>query len=692
LAADSYLFIYTENDTIGALTNQNNKKFETLMARPIMGEKVKVKLFVPDGIRDNEYSLSIGEIGHLPSKSKTKSVMSDNIDAFLDLISQYGQSKPCQNDINSWMGSSWQREKRAVVEILTKNTDLGYMSCTGWLVNNTKNDKTPYLLTSAHCLADESGAENSLFAFNHEAPLKSDYKGVDQWICGSELLVIPELYNNERFNGDYTLLKLSSDIPEDFHPYFMGLDAKTDEFESFVTISHPMGDLKKIAMCKDTAYYTVYQETIDGMFYTHKWDYSFIEPGSSGGPLLDPNTHLAKAIVFMTPTDPLECGQHDQKMYYSAVCFFFDKVKSYLDPLDSGVKQIQGFDPYPLDTLQGGANLTQSYINEYVTFSVYNADNYNNITWDFGEKANPQTATGEESHRVKFSETGIMSATLTAERKDTGEKETWEVSVEINPDRNLVHEEITSDFTIEEKEPYFTGESIHFKSVSDKWTTEGYSCYWSVNGEKISENSLNMDYEFQNPGIYKISYTVISAHDEDTKEVELTLYEHIKANPVVVAINENSISCSIENSKQGESYYWQLGDGTTSSEQTFEHEYAEMGTYDISLTISNNIEQITKETQHTVSSIPTGIEDELGSLNDELKVYPNPATEFVTISFPTKWKTSTIQIFSTSGKLVYSTNTQESKHTINCDILPKGLNIILMSNGTEKRTNKLLIH
>jgi hypothetical protein len=87
-----------------------------------------------------------------------------------DLDKELGASGPCHVNINcSPEGDNWQNQKRGVAKILLKVGSNLYV-CTGALVNNTKQDGTPYFLTAEHCGGSASEADRSVwqFYFNYE--------------------------------------------------------------------------------------------------------------------------------------------------------------------------------------------------------------------------------------------------------------------------------------------------------------------------------------------------------------------------------------------------------------------------------------------------------------------------------------------------------------------------------------------
>jgi len=64
--------------------------------------------------------------------------------------------------------------------------------CTGTLVNNTSQDKTPYVLTAGHCIENASDAQQTVFCFNYESPAcgngESSLNGyADQTLTGAIL-------------------------------------------------------------------------------------------------------------------------------------------------------------------------------------------------------------------------------------------------------------------------------------------------------------------------------------------------------------------------------------------------------------------------------------------------------------------------------------------------------------------------
>ena len=71
-------------------------------------------------------------------------------------LRNFGDALGCNININCSEGNNWQAEKHAVARV---SVPLGGYSiwCSCALVNNTKNDYTPYVLTADHCFSDTLG-------------------------------------------------------------------------------------------------------------------------------------------------------------------------------------------------------------------------------------------------------------------------------------------------------------------------------------------------------------------------------------------------------------------------------------------------------------------------------------------------------------------------------------------------------
>lgn len=121
---------------------------------------------------------------------------------------------------------------------------------------------------------------------------------------------------------------------------------------------------------------------------------------------------------------------------------------------------------------------------------------------------------------------------------------------------------------------------------------------WDFNGDNVTDSTEpNPTYRYDQPGLYTVSLTVYDADgDNDTK----TKIDYVDVNhpPIAdesgpytekegVAIAFNS-SSSYDPDGTIVSYFWDFGDGQTSTEQNPTYTYLQNGTYTVSLTVTDN--------------------------------------------------------------------------------------------------------
>eukprot|EP00958_Prasinococcus_capsulatus_P015213 scaffold1621_cov350-Prasinococcus_capsulatus_cf.AAC.3 len=196
----------------------------------------------------------------------------------------FGNSSGCSVDINCPLGSNWQAEKRAVVQILQKTA-----LCTGTLLNSPNEPFTmPFVLTALHCKEDGAQVAEWCLVFNYEqntCASSSLSNGFSDCIAGLQIAAVNEGY-------DLLLLQLDAEIPKDLEPYFAGWDSTLEPPPRVVTIHHPYGDFKKISTSDESP-------TLDSSFgggsnshwIVEKWDHGNTESGSSGAALFSRGSH-----------------------------------------------------------------------------------------------------------------------------------------------------------------------------------------------------------------------------------------------------------------------------------------------------------------------------------------------------------------------------------------------------------------
>ena len=315
------LFIVTPdgNKWIGALNFENNLPENVLGTMPLPGDEVVIEYFVPDGVKDKG-ELEVGTVVHGYK----------NVFAF-------GESGTCQININCAVANDWQTIKRSVVVMLN-----GGAFCTGALINNVLNDGTPYVLTANHCYSNNVASWS--VAFNYES---TDCVSRDASLSNS---VSGMRLRAKSGRSDFCLLQLSSKPPLSYRPYYAGWDMSGTAPTNGACIHHPNGDIKKFTPFSTTGSTATYS---GATCWNVDWDLSACtEPGSSGSPLFNES----KRIIGQLYGGPSACGSvsTDMNDFYGKFSVSWqtttapttaNQLKSWLDPTNTGVTTINGFDP-----------------------------------------------------------------------------------------------------------------------------------------------------------------------------------------------------------------------------------------------------------------------------------------------------------------------------------------------------------
>ena len=191
-------------------------------------------------------------------------------------------SGSCNVDVVCPQSATWENEIDCVGVISTG----GSLFCTGFMVNNTAQDGTPFFMTADHCGVTGGNAGSLVVYWNYEnstcRPPGSASSGgpgngtLNQFSTGS-------IYRSGSATSDYTLVELTSPPNPAFGVSFCGWNASTSQPTSAVGIHHPNVEEKRISFENQAPTLTTNFVTVND------WDLGTTEPGSSGSPLFDQN-------------------------------------------------------------------------------------------------------------------------------------------------------------------------------------------------------------------------------------------------------------------------------------------------------------------------------------------------------------------------------------------------------------------
>jgi len=159
-----------------------------------------------------------------------------------------------------------------------------------------------------------------------------------------------------------------------------------------------------------------------------------------------------------------------------------------------------------------------------------------------------------------------------------------------------------------------------------------------------------------------------------------------------VSINEAIVFTNT--SAMGDSYLWNFGDGTTSTDLSPIHSFTDFGTYSVILTVTSSDGCTSAITQEiTVLDLTTGQEDE--ALNNQISIFPNPASDQLTISFDlSSPKMIALSLVDLRGAIVKTIPTQSYFNTqasIKITELSAGIYYLKMSTDDLQVVKKLVI-
>lgn len=379
------LFIYNRDKThiLGAYTHDTYPKGGRFATEAITGDYFTLE-YVASQKSAEEPRIVIESVGYM-YRNLTRS----SYDGYLPLINS---SAGCIRDhnVNCKQGDDWKNQKRGVVlyfvKVLNTNTTKWeWRACSGSLINNTKEDAIPYVLTAYHCFFTSPIYDEAIVYFNHEFTGCNNETVMPNY---KTLVGITACANIPLDGGsDSFLFKLKDNVPKEWKPYYNGWDRRNNAAKSGAVIHHPYYDVKKIAIFNKAVTAGTYIDgggLMQGANNAHwkvVYSNSMTEAGSSGSPLFNENGLIVGTLSGGAGT----CSNITPPDYYGKLWYGWDrypdntsgarKLVSFLDPLSKGVEYLAGYDP------NGGSSGIEDEIDgrkELILFPVP-ADNELNI-------------------------------------------------------------------------------------------------------------------------------------------------------------------------------------------------------------------------------------------------------------------------------------------------------------------------
>ncbi len=381
LPSGASLYLYGSDGRVyGAFTEINNSEHRSLQIAPIEGSAITLEYELPRGQRPSADMVPPFHIGRV-SYGFRDALGLRRIDRS---VYGFAYGEPYYDFSHSWLTRlscapnmlaypEYTKQGRSVVLMVVDGSAVA----TGALINNTRQDGTAYLLTSAHCVNQNYQNETNLatvrstaaeavffFGFDSPSPDLDIRPSEEKTLSGAELVAYaPE--------ADMALLRITGlptdvdgekRIPASYNAFFAGWSREASPTAPFFGVHHPRATTKRYSEVEGTSLsiedYSVligydattgddlYKSWTGKHWYIPRWLVGTTSAGSSGSPLFDGGGRIIGAL-----TGGASSCSNPRSDYYWALgrtwtgSTTLASLSPYLDPDNSGVAKLDGYDP-----------------------------------------------------------------------------------------------------------------------------------------------------------------------------------------------------------------------------------------------------------------------------------------------------------------------------------------------------------
>ncbi len=338
LAGDAQLSIYdiNNNQKLGSFSALNNDLHKQLFTPLFETNHLRLELTCHPKYIDL-IRLQLSTVNH----------------GFID-IQKMLVSDACQIDVNCGAENGFPeidalQQPIDAVGLITVN---GISLCTGVLVNNTRYDFRPYLLTAEHCGINSQNASSVVVYWQYE---NSVCRTPDTEINAEMGDGSFNIYNSgstlKAFHNpsDMTLLELDDPIPSVANAFFAGWNNTWEAPDNTFCVHHPSGEEKRISFDNDSPRRSFHfsESDVDGDHWrVSDWEQGSTEGGSSGAPLFN---EMGRVIGQLHGGNAA-CG-NDESDWFGSMAVSWEgggtpetQLKYWLDPLGLEATTIEGIE------------------------------------------------------------------------------------------------------------------------------------------------------------------------------------------------------------------------------------------------------------------------------------------------------------------------------------------------------------
>jgi len=236
-----------------------------------------------------------------------------------------------------------------------------------------------------------------------------------------------------------------------------------------------------------------------------------------------------------------------------------------------------------------------------------------------------------------------------------------------------------------------SGNTVYFNNTSDSGT---YVMSWLF-GDNITGMGNNPSHTYSGPGTYNVCLAIMNFNQQFCDSVCQTIT--ISGNQNCTASFTYTMSgntANFTNTSTAGTFVmaWYFGDSQTSFTNNPSHTYANAGTYNVCLIIMNQNQQFCDSTCQTIVVQPASISEQFNGT--AITIAPNPATDFINVSFSATAGITTFEILDIAGRVVMTeqlTTSGSVVHAINVQSVPAGAYYVRLSSGSMVGGKRILI-
>jgi len=693
----SKLYLYNEDKTqlIGAFTSSNNHESGLFATEFIQGDKVTLEYIEQAGTTEKA-SIFISEVAYAYR--------------FIDFSfdgREINLSLPCMINFACEEGDGWEDQSQGVARISIK-IGFYYYWCSGSLINNTSNDRTPYFLTAEHCGEGASAGDRNqwIFYFNYQSSTcAGNYGPSSNTVSGCQLKSKDPITG---FDGsDFELEKLNSTPPSSYNVYYNGWNRTNVPADSGVCLHHPAGDIKKVStfntpMISSTwwngtpsHWRVAWAETENGL--------SIMEGGSSGSPIFDQDGlimgDLSGGYISNSCDNP-------SPAWFGKVWYSWDqmgttpstRLEDWLDPLETGVTKQQGISsqilPPVVDFTVDTTYILQSTTVQFTDLTTGNPAS----SWEWSFPGGTPNASDVQNPMVTYNEYGVFDVTLTVENPDGTDTEIKAGYMTV--EQVLAPEADFSASAVEITE----GDMVDF---TDMTINEPTAWAWSFEGaQPDTSNEQNPDsVEYMVPGVYDVTLSATNNGGSSTefKEGFITVNQglppvsdfYADVTEIMEGGSVNFFDLSAGDPTQWTWTFYGATPETSSQQNPTDIVYPTEGIYDVKLRTKNSFGNNTLIKEGYIAVGNVSVKDL--NRNNGLMVYPNPSQGVVNVRLPEgidAWGQRSmveISVINSLGNVIRSFDHDPANAVLVIDFNnePDGLYVISVSSGNRSVQKKI---